>query len=269
MFVVIFICRNLFFRIAGKTAKIRTRKNVVPHGINKNEPCIVKGWQYTPKCEFPVTCSVSMRPGAQKATFRLVEMRDFKYLLCEWDKHSSLLWYEMSYIGTAEWRKKCKQEHFLSLGSSMPVTTWGRCRFMNMSNKSLFLHIDENIVNLSFSRLQNPSRFFLKIGFARRETLAWEFGAKGVGGPRHTLLPLTLSPELNRLGRIKVIRPALELSFYVRVRVFNLRKHIKDWLYSKAPLISKIFSIVLRVFNLVPRSPTVFSVKQSEIWVRD
>ena len=90
MFVVIFICRNLFFRIAGKTAKIRTRKNVVPHGINKNEPCIVKGWQYTPKCEFPVTCSVPMRPGAQEATFRLVEMRDFKYLLCEWDKHSSL-----------------------------------------------------------------------------------------------------------------------------------------------------------------------------------
>lgn len=25
-----------------------------------------------------------MRPGAQEATFRLVEMRDFKYLLCEW-----------------------------------------------------------------------------------------------------------------------------------------------------------------------------------------
>ena len=165
MFVVIFICRNLFFRIAGKTAKIRTRKNVVPHGINKNEPCIVKGWQYTPKCEFPVTCSVPMRPGAQEATFRLVEMRDFKYLLCEWDKHSSLLWYEMSYIGTAEWRKKCKEKYFLSLGSSTPVTTWYWSPLMNMSNKSLFLQVvvtncDENVINLNFSRLQNPSRLF-------------------------------------------------------------------------------------------------------------
>ena len=36
MFAVIFICGNLFLRIAGKTAKIakiRTRKNFVPHGI--------------------------------------------------------------------------------------------------------------------------------------------------------------------------------------------------------------------------------------------
>ena len=35
MFAVIFICGNLFLRIAGKTAKnakIRTRKNFVPHG---------------------------------------------------------------------------------------------------------------------------------------------------------------------------------------------------------------------------------------------
>ena len=37
MFEVIFICRNLFLRIAGKIAKIakiRTRKNFVLHGVN-------------------------------------------------------------------------------------------------------------------------------------------------------------------------------------------------------------------------------------------
>ena len=33
MFAVIFICGNLFLRIAGKIARIRTRKNFVPHGI--------------------------------------------------------------------------------------------------------------------------------------------------------------------------------------------------------------------------------------------
>ena len=33
MFAVIFICGNIFLRVAGKTAKIRTRKNFVPHGI--------------------------------------------------------------------------------------------------------------------------------------------------------------------------------------------------------------------------------------------
>ena len=32
MFVVIFICGNLFLRIAGRIAKIRTLKNFVPHG---------------------------------------------------------------------------------------------------------------------------------------------------------------------------------------------------------------------------------------------
>ena len=32
MFAVIFICGNVFLRIAGKIAKIRTRKNFVPHG---------------------------------------------------------------------------------------------------------------------------------------------------------------------------------------------------------------------------------------------
>ena len=32
MFAVIFIGGNLFLRIAGKIAKIRTRKNFVPHG---------------------------------------------------------------------------------------------------------------------------------------------------------------------------------------------------------------------------------------------
>ena len=35
MFVIIFICRNLFLQIAGKIAniaKIRTRKSFVPHG---------------------------------------------------------------------------------------------------------------------------------------------------------------------------------------------------------------------------------------------
>ena len=32
---VIFICRNLFVRIAGKIAKIRARKNFVPHGNPK------------------------------------------------------------------------------------------------------------------------------------------------------------------------------------------------------------------------------------------
>ena len=31
MFALIFIYGNLFLRIAGKTAKIRTRKNFVPH----------------------------------------------------------------------------------------------------------------------------------------------------------------------------------------------------------------------------------------------
>ena len=37
MFAIIFICGNLFLRIAGeiaKIAKIRTRKNFVPHGIS-------------------------------------------------------------------------------------------------------------------------------------------------------------------------------------------------------------------------------------------
>ena len=41
--MVIFIWGNLFLRIAGKTAKIakiRTRKNFVPHGHQKG----VRGW---------------------------------------------------------------------------------------------------------------------------------------------------------------------------------------------------------------------------------
>ena len=33
MFVVIFICKNLFLRIAGKIAKIRAHKNFVSHGM--------------------------------------------------------------------------------------------------------------------------------------------------------------------------------------------------------------------------------------------
>ena len=37
MFAVIFICGNLLLRIAGKIAKIRTRKNFVPHGISSSE----------------------------------------------------------------------------------------------------------------------------------------------------------------------------------------------------------------------------------------
>ena len=37
MFAVIFICGKLFLRIAGKIAKIRTRKNFVPHGIQQND----------------------------------------------------------------------------------------------------------------------------------------------------------------------------------------------------------------------------------------
>ena len=32
IFAVTFICENLFLRIAGKIAKIRTRKNFVLHG---------------------------------------------------------------------------------------------------------------------------------------------------------------------------------------------------------------------------------------------
>ena len=32
MFAIVFICGNLFLRIAGKIAKIRTRKNFVRHG---------------------------------------------------------------------------------------------------------------------------------------------------------------------------------------------------------------------------------------------
>ena len=38
MFAVIFLCGDLFLRIAGKIAKIskiRTRKNFVPHGISQ------------------------------------------------------------------------------------------------------------------------------------------------------------------------------------------------------------------------------------------
>ena len=34
MFAVINLCGNLFLRIAGKIAKIRTCKNFVPHGNN-------------------------------------------------------------------------------------------------------------------------------------------------------------------------------------------------------------------------------------------
>ena len=33
MFAVIFICGNLFLPIAGKIAKLRTRKNFVPHSV--------------------------------------------------------------------------------------------------------------------------------------------------------------------------------------------------------------------------------------------
>ena len=36
MFAVIFICENLFLPIAGKIAKLRTRKNFVPHSIYRN-----------------------------------------------------------------------------------------------------------------------------------------------------------------------------------------------------------------------------------------
>ena len=36
MFAVIFICWNLFLQIARKTAKIRTLKTFVPHGILKS-----------------------------------------------------------------------------------------------------------------------------------------------------------------------------------------------------------------------------------------
>ena len=34
MFVVIFICGNLFLLLAGKITKIRTRKNFMPHNIS-------------------------------------------------------------------------------------------------------------------------------------------------------------------------------------------------------------------------------------------
>ena len=37
MFAVIFICGNLYLRMARLIAKIRTRKNFVPHGIALGE----------------------------------------------------------------------------------------------------------------------------------------------------------------------------------------------------------------------------------------
>ena len=41
---IIFICGNLFLQIAGKTAKIakiRTRKNCLPHGTSREEECLL------------------------------------------------------------------------------------------------------------------------------------------------------------------------------------------------------------------------------------
>ena len=40
MFAVIFVCGNLFLRIAGKIAKIRTRKNFVPHSKICQKDCL-------------------------------------------------------------------------------------------------------------------------------------------------------------------------------------------------------------------------------------
>ena len=62
MFAVIFICGDLFLRIAGKIAKIakiRTRKNFLPHGKTQSET----------DSDSTNTISVtSLRHGQQKVT---------------------------------------------------------------------------------------------------------------------------------------------------------------------------------------------------------
>ena len=57
---------------------------------------------------------------------------------------------------------------------------------MNMSNKSLFLQVvvtncDENVINLNFSRLQNPSRLFSQNRLWRRENAGVRIWRKGRG----------------------------------------------------------------------------------------
>lgn len=88
-----------------------------------------------------------------------------------------------------------------------------RSRFINMSSKSLFLHIltnwDENKINLSFSRLQNPSRFFFSQNrFCKARSAGGEIWREG-RGPRHTrrtrLAPhwLTLTLRLSLQNRAR------------------------------------------------------------------
>jgi len=61
---------------------------------------------------------------------------------------------------------------------------------MNMSNKSLFLQVvitncDENIINLSLSRLQNPSRLFSQYRLCEARNAGVRIWREG-RGPGHT-----------------------------------------------------------------------------------
>ena len=70
MFAVIFICGNLFLRIAGKIAKIRTRKNFVPHAIHLsggyyNEP-LIKGYNFSVFGQIRLKISYTLKGSALK-----------------------------------------------------------------------------------------------------------------------------------------------------------------------------------------------------------
>ena len=75
MFVVIFICRNIFLRIAGKTtkiAKIRTRKNFVPHAVPNTVFCIVFLWGDRVCTWWHFTQSIVNVRTSQELDFRLI-----------------------------------------------------------------------------------------------------------------------------------------------------------------------------------------------------
>ena len=60
MFAVIFIGGNSFLRVSGEIAKIRTRKNFLPHGTQKTIQQLVKG--------LACVCQGIEHPGSLEST---------------------------------------------------------------------------------------------------------------------------------------------------------------------------------------------------------
>ena len=89
MFAVIFICGNLFLRIAGKTVKIRTHKNFMPHIKWGNPPVHVISHfnliTLNDRCgDLPHVTSAIWGPSLPQGCHYEPGARDFPRLQREW-----------------------------------------------------------------------------------------------------------------------------------------------------------------------------------------